>query len=50
MKTGSSSGDHAAAALSLMYLQHDLRYCIYTRISSHVAMVYVSTLVLIIMS
>ena len=44
MKTGSSLGDHAAAEWSLMRFQHDQVFLIYTRITSHVAMVYVSTL------
>ena len=46
MKTGSSSGDHAAAAWSLMHVQHDQVLTIYT-VTSLVAMVYVGTLVLV---
>ena len=40
MKTDSSSGDHAAAVWSHVHLQHYQVLLIYTRITSHVAMVY----------
>ena len=50
MKMGSSSSDHAAAVLSFMQLQHDQVLLIYTSITSHLAMEYMSgTLVLVTM-